>query len=699
MKIITTSKIFRIPPILLCLLGLSTTLIAQYFPGVQTKQHVENGYDYIAYLPEGYDNTKEFPLLFYLHGGQGISDGEDGFEDYRTFDFGPPRLISTNKWPEQAKEFIVIVPHLPRDVENYPVKNDQLWDIGMVNKVMSDAKSRYKVSESQIYLTGISLGAKGVLDYAMQYPSIPAAVVAISGSGILDDACKMKDIPLWAFHGENDYLSYNGDTRQEGRYGSLVIVDKINSCIPSPLVKAKFTLFEVWGHDAEVWESIYNLSSGYNIYSWFLNHAKNSTNNSIFLKEGPDRKFIQSDFPIAIKAEVFDYKAEITEIKWNYDFNLDDQHDIYSRNDSLIIRKLPVGNYTFDLTSKDVGGNSSTETLLIEVLDNAFSGIKIDAVTLYNKEGEIISEDLSRFKVNTEIHGNEFNIVAKSDANGVRAVRWTLNANENFRTVIENIGGDGVDYGEPGFIQGEFYMLRKNGPYWKPQNDSVYTITITPYGTKDLKNPGPTKVFRIGINTDAIPLPVEFLDVSAKRDGDKVIISWSTASEKNNDFFTIERSSKTKDSFEAIGIQRGAGNSHQIRHYSFTDDLPLHSSTYYRIKQTDFDGQSDYSKIVNVNDLITSATHTPPFDIIIFPNPIEKEYYYVKVNTMDPYSEISLVIIDALGNIHNTHFIKPHQDISPDGYLLSDSNALSPGLYCIIATQGNRRIKKKLLVR
>jgi hypothetical protein len=80
---------------------------------------------------------------------------------------------------------------------------------------------------------------------------------------------------------------------------------------------------------------------------------------------------------------------------------------------------------------------------------------------------------------------------------------------------------------------------------------------------------------------------------------DHVNLKWVTASEINNDYFTLERS-KTGDSFEKLFNVPGAGNSNYVRYYSEEDKKPLKDLSYYRLKQTDYNGASSYSGIVAV---------------------------------------------------------------------------------------------------
>ena len=88
-------------------------------------------------------------------------------------------------------------------------------------------------------------------------------------------------------------------------------------------------------------------------------------------------------------------------------------------------------------------------------------------------------------------------------------------------------------------------------------------------------------------------------------------ISFTTVSETNNDFFTIERSGDGRN-FDAIGEIQGAGNSSKEISYTFTDEKPMPGINYYRIKQTDYDGQFSYSEIRSVRHKgINNVSITP----------------------------------------------------------------------------------------
>lgn len=97
-------------------------------------------------------------------------------------------------------------------------------------------------------------------------------------------------------------------------------------------------------------------------------------------------------------------------------------------------------------------------------------------------------------------------------------------------------------------------------------------------------------------------LPIELLDFKAeyidKSTGVK--LTWTTASEINNDYFTVERSQDGK-SWQAIKELNAAGQSRIVRNYQTYDPHPFTGINYYRLKQTDFNGSSSYSDIVNVD--------------------------------------------------------------------------------------------------
>jgi hypothetical protein len=106
--------------------------------------------------------------------------------------------------------------------------------------------------------------------------------------------------------------------------------------------------------------------------------------------------------------------------------------------------------------------------------------------------------------------------------------------------------------------------------------------------------------------------PITLTNFMAAKNGPDVDITWQTATEINNDYFIIEKSKNSID-FTAVGIVEGAGNSQNVLNYQTTDPSPYNGTSYYRLKQTDFDGTVSYSKTIAVN--------VPDENIRIHPNP------------------------------------------------------------------------------
>ncbi|MGV9013960.1 MAG: hypothetical protein ACOH13_15320 [Flavobacteriales bacterium] len=95
------------------------------------------------------------------------------------------------------------------------------------------------------------------------------------------------------------------------------------------------------------------------------------------------------------------------------------------------------------------------------------------------------------------------------------------------------------------------------------------------------------------------PLPIELLSFTALANGDRVDLAWATASEKDNDHFNVERSADAV-TFEPISQVSGAGNSQGVLHYTDVDRQPLPGLSYYRLRQTDFNGTATVSPAVPV---------------------------------------------------------------------------------------------------
>jgi alpha-tubulin suppressor-like RCC1 family protein len=158
-----------------------------------------------------------------------------------------------------------------------------------------------------------------------------------------------------------------------------------------------------------------------------------------------------------------------------------------------------------------------------------------------------------------------------------------------------------------------------------------------------------------------VGLPVELLSFTGKSLSNSILLEWSTASEINNDYFTIEKS-RDGIAFSELGKINGAGNSTQLNSYSLIDENPFSGTNYYRLKQTDFDGKYSYSEIIAVK-LFSS-----PHDIFLFPNPAA---HYSSVNFyLDNIEQVQIDLFDITGRkikeLFNGNLLAGKQEIKID---------------------------------
>lgn len=171
------------------------------------------------------------------------------------------------------------------------------------------------------------------------------------------------------------------------------------------------------------------------------------------------------------------------------------------------------------------------------------------------------------------------------------------------------------------------------------------------------------------------PLPIELLSFDAKPQNDEVLVNWTSATEFNNQYYTILRSLDGVY-FEPVGVVMGAGNSSQPIEYHFIDQNPLSGISYYKLQQTDFDGKSESFNIVTVNYKLDDNAW------ILYPNPTNGNELYIKFlgKTSSTESPVLVYIFDLAGKeIFNTIL----ENYSKQESLLNTSNELSKGVYLV----------------
>ncbi len=190
------------------------------------------------------------------------------------------------------------------------------------------------------------------------------------------------------------------------------------------------------------------------------------------------------------------------------------------------------------------------------------------------------------------------------------------------------------------------------------------------------------------ITSSSGPLPIELIEFTAVRNHDKVLTRWSTASEKNNAYFVVERS-EDGIGYTAVAIVEGAGYSSRVRNYNAYDQSPLWGTAYYRLKQVDFDGSYEYSPIVSV-DVFNEL------QVKINPNPV-KEGDVVSLTISQPlHSELQVEVTTLSGLIVYQESFSAAEQVK-NTYALDQFHP-GPGIYLLRLKAGNTAQVAKLLV-
>lgn len=188
------------------------------------------------------------------------------------------------------------------------------------------------------------------------------------------------------------------------------------------------------------------------------------------------------------------------------------------------------------------------------------------------------------------------------------------------------------------------------------------------------------------VNSNAI-LPVEMVAFTAVCSDEQVEVQWTTASEINNDFFTIERSADALN-YMPLGTVSGVGNSSVLQNYFFTDTDPLSGTSYYRLKQTDFDGTT----VTFPAAAVPSCGGSEGVSVVIG-NSLSQGNVWVSVNHAAG-QDVLIGITDVLGRRVYSRMIRS----VPDSYHLNADIQLAPGVYVVNARTGAESFSKKILV-
>lgn len=199
--------------------------------------------NYLVQLPRGYheDTNRLWPLVFYLHGL-----GEGGYHVEKVLKFGPPKLIA------QGKDLpcIVVSPQIPDGYFTFRESNATI-------EVLDEVMARYRVDRRRVHVTGNSMGAYGAVLLAARDPERFASLVTMCGGVDYVDSLRLRDVPLWAFHGGEDPIIPVEESRRLVR-----LVNEIGG-------HARLTIYPDLGHNC--WDRAYADPA---LWEWMLSQKK-----------------------------------------------------------------------------------------------------------------------------------------------------------------------------------------------------------------------------------------------------------------------------------------------------------------------------------------------------------------------------------------------------------------------------------------
>lgn len=226
--------------LLLIAVGSTASLAQAQLRAQRMEKDSEQTLQYWLYLPKTYERaTTDYPLVLFLHGGGEVGDSLELVKKN-----GLPKVIAQGK----QFPFVMVAPQNPKD---------QLWDDALLLTLLDEIIDTYRIDEDRVYLTGLSRGGFGTWRMAIQHPDKFAAIAPVCGGGLPDYAKRIKDVPVWAFHGAKD--------RAIPLSRTVAMVEALLAVGGN----VQLTVYPEAGHDA--WTATYNNPK---LYEWMLQQSR-----------------------------------------------------------------------------------------------------------------------------------------------------------------------------------------------------------------------------------------------------------------------------------------------------------------------------------------------------------------------------------------------------------------------------------------
>ena len=218
-------------------------------------------------------------------------------------------------------------------------------------------------------------------------------------------------------------------------------------------------------------------------------------------------------------------------------------------------------------------------------------------------------------------------------------------------------------------------------------NDSVKVDYVKTYLPTEENGSRHNKdiAYSYSIGSCSSGLPINLLSINGHNEQNVNIVKWVTSSEINNSHFDIERSEDGIE-FAKIGETKSAGNTTVNTNYSFRDKAPFNGTNYYRLKQWDFNGEFQYSKIISIENKSKKQGFT------IYPNPAIGNIT-VQSSTTKTYNR-TVEVVDMIGRKVTSLTLPANQNV-----ININTQNFGNGVYLVRVNDGNEMIIEKLVIK
>lgn len=316
----------------------------------------------------------------------------------------------------------------------------------------------------------------------------------------------------------------------------------------------------------------------------------------------------------------------------------------FADNGTLVV----LGQHNLEITGELDGFNTANFiqtnstgklTRFINPLDSflfPIGSVAYNPVTITNNSG---AADEFGARVFEDVFMNGFDGTAVSSTRVMRT--WDIDK------VAPN-GGDGIDFtfqwnsGEESDVMSDYYLNHFNGSNWEiaaggfsnAEDNNTYVNEGPTHKLHFTGYSGSFSPFAIG-NDPVSALPVTLIAFAANCSSEGIQLTWSTASELNNDRFEVQRSVDGFD-WNQLGVVSGSGTTNLTQSYGYLDGSAPRGLVYYRLKQVDYDGKFDFLGPVAVDCQFESQT------LSVHPNPAAEAVTVGFTGVRDESAELSI---------------------------------------------------------